>query len=80
MDLSFVYEETSQLYSRKVGCPPTGPVVIVKYLLVGSLYGIPSERQMLQHITPFARSVKTSLSTHFLVGTMFSSARPVEQD
>ena len=50
LDLSFVYEETARLYSRKLGRPPIDPVVIVKYLLVGFLYGIPSERQIEQRI------------------------------
>ena len=36
LDLSFVYEETSPLYSRKYGRPPIDPVVLVKYLLVSS--------------------------------------------
>ena len=46
LDLTFVYEETAHLYSRKYGRPPIDPVVIVKYLLIGFLYGIPSERQI----------------------------------
>ncbi len=46
LDLSFVYEETAHLYSRRYGRPPIDPVVMVKYLLVGFLYGIPSERQI----------------------------------
>ena len=46
LDLTFVYEETDHLYSRKYGRPPIDPVIIVKYLLVGFLYGIPSERQI----------------------------------
>ena len=46
LDMSFVGEETSHLYSRKYGRPPIDPVVMVKYLLVGFLYGIPSERQI----------------------------------
>lgn len=50
LDLSFVYEETAHLYSRKYGRPPIDPVVLVKYLLVGYLYGIPSERQIEQRI------------------------------
>ena len=50
LDLSFVYEETARLYSRKLGRPPIDPVVIVKYLLVGFLYGIPSERQIEQRV------------------------------
>ena len=50
LDLSFVYEETAGLYSWRHGRPPIDPVVLVKYLLVGFLYGIPSERQIEQHI------------------------------
>ena len=34
LDLSFVYEETAHLYSRKYGRPPIDPVVLVKYLPV----------------------------------------------
>ena len=50
LDLSFVYGETEGLYSKKYGRPPIDPVVLVKYLLVGFLYGIPSERQIEQRI------------------------------
>jgi len=42
------YEETAYLYSRKYGRPPIDPVAMVKYLLLGFLYGIPSERQIKQ--------------------------------
>ena len=50
LDLSFVYEETEKLYSHRYGRPPIDPVMLVKYLLVGYLYGIPSERQIEQRI------------------------------
>lgn len=50
LNLSFVYEETRHLYSEKYGRPPIDPVVLVKYLLVGFLYGIPSERQIEKRI------------------------------
>ena len=50
LDLSFVYHETEKLYSRRYGRPPIDPVVLVKHLLVGYLYGIPSERQIEQRI------------------------------
>ena len=56
LDLSFVYEETAHLYSRRYGRPPIDPVVLVKYLLVGFLYGIPSERQIEQRIQTDTRS------------------------
>lgn len=48
LDLSFVYDETRKLYSHRCGRPPIDPIVLVKYLLVGYLYGIPSERQIEQ--------------------------------
>lgn len=48
LDFSFVYEETSGLYQRRYGRPPIDPVVMVKYLLIGFLYDIPSERQIEQ--------------------------------
>ncbi len=38
LDLSFVYEETAHMYSRKYGRPPIDPLVMVKYLLMGFLY------------------------------------------
>ena len=50
LDLSFVHEETAHLYSRRYGRPAIDPVVLVKYLLVGYLYGIPSERQIEQRL------------------------------
>ena len=46
LNLSFVYEETAHLYSRKYGRLAIDPVVMGKYLLVGFLYGIPTERQI----------------------------------
>ena len=50
LDLSFVYEMTAPFYNKKFGRPPIDPVMLVKYLLVGFLYGIPSERQIEQRI------------------------------
>ena len=61
LDLSFVYEETSPLYSKKYGRPAIDPVVIVKYLLVGFLYGIPSERQI-------ERRVQTDIALRWYLG------------
>ena len=50
LDMGFVYEETEGLYSKRYGRPPIDPVVLVKYELLGFLYGIPSERQIEQRI------------------------------
>ena len=61
LDLSFVYEETAPLYSKKYGRPAIDPVVTVKYLLVGFLYGIPSERQI-------ERRVQTDIALRWYLG------------
>ena len=50
LDMAFVHEETEGLYSKRYGRPPIDPVVLVKYELLGFLYGIPSERQIEQRI------------------------------
>ena len=50
LDMAFVHEETDGLYSKRYGRPPIDPVVLVKYELLGFLYGIPSERQIEQRI------------------------------
>lgn len=56
-----MYEETAPLYSKKYGRPAIDPVVIVKYLLVGFLYGIPSERQI-------ERRVQTDIALRWYLG------------
>ena len=61
LDLSFVYKETDNLYSRRFGRPPIDPVIIVKYLLVGFLYGIPSERQI-------ERRIETDIALRWYLG------------
>ena len=63
LDLSFVYEETAPLYSKKYGRPAIDPVVIVKYLLVGFLYGIPSEREIERRARPTSPCAGTWAST-----------------
>jgi transposase len=50
VDFSFIYDEVSHLYSE-YGRPSIDPVVIVKYLLIGFLKGIASERQVEEEIT-----------------------------
>ena len=50
VDFSFIYDAVRNLYSTDNGRPSTDPVVLVKYLLVGYLYGIESERRIEQEI------------------------------
>ena len=41
-----MYKEIDHLYSKKYGRLPIDPVILMKYLLVSFLYGIPSEWQI----------------------------------
>ena len=44
VDFSFIYDEVRDLYCEDNGRPGIDPVVLIKYLLIGFLYGILSER------------------------------------
>ena len=50
VDFSFIYNIMRPLYSD-IGRPSIDPVVLVKMLLIGYLYGIDSERKLEQEIT-----------------------------
>ena len=50
VDFSFIYEELASYYCKDNGRPSTDPVVIVKSLLIGFLYGINSERRLEQEL------------------------------
>lgn len=69
LDLSFVYDETRKLYSHRYGRPAMDPVVLVKYLLVGYLYGIPSERQI-------ERRIQTDMALRWYLGLDLFDAVP----
>lgn len=45
IDFNFIYQKTAPLYSN-VGRPSIDPVVLIKMLLIGYLYGIDSERRL----------------------------------
>lgn len=49
VNFDFVYEKVDALYSR-TGRPSIDPVVIVKMMLLGYLYGIDSERKLEQEV------------------------------
>jgi len=50
VDFRFIYDEVRELYCPDNGRPGIDPVMLVKYLLVGYLYGIESERRIEQEI------------------------------
>jgi transposase len=50
INFSFIYDVVRKLYCENNGRPGIDPVVLVKYLLVGFLYGIESERRIEQEI------------------------------
>jgi len=50
VSFDFIYDKVSDLYSS-TGRPSVDPVVLIKMLLIGYLYGIDSERRLEQEIT-----------------------------
>lgn len=50
VDFSFIYEETAGCYCQNNGRPGVDPVILIKYLLLGFLFGISSERRIEQEI------------------------------
>lgn len=50
IDFSFIYDEVEHLYCSNNGRPSVDPVSLIKYLLIGFLYGIDSERRIGQEI------------------------------
>ena len=50
VDFDFIYDKVANLYS-KTGRPSIDPVVMIKMLLIGYIYGIDSERKLEQEIT-----------------------------
>jgi transposase len=50
VDFSFIREKVASLYCPDNGRPAIDPVVLFKMLLLGYLYGIRSERQLVQEI------------------------------
>ena len=51
VNFDFIYEELKPYYCANNGRPSIDPVVIVKSLLIGFLYGINSERRLEQELT-----------------------------
>ena len=50
VDFDFIYDKVAKLYSN-TGRPAIDPVVMIKMLLIGYIYGIDSERKLEQEIT-----------------------------
>ena len=50
IDFSFIYYDIAGCYSEKTGRPSIDPIILIKYLLIGFLYGIESERRLEQEI------------------------------
>ena len=50
VDFSFVYEQLEGAYCIGNGRPSIDPVVTIKMILIGFLYGIPSERRIVEEV------------------------------
>lgn len=68
IDFTFIYEKVKDLYSP-VGRRSVDPVLLVKMLLIGYWYGIPSERKLEQE-------VKVNLAYRWFLGLDLAEAVP----
>ncbi len=68
VDFSFIYEKAESLYSSQ-GRPSIDPVLLVKMLLIGYLYGIKSERRL-------EEEVKLNLAYRWFCGLGLSGKVP----
>ena len=68
VDFSFIYDIVEPLYA-KVGRPSIDPVLLVKMLLLGYLYGIPSERKLEQE-------VRVNIAFRWFLGIDFDETVP----
>jgi transposase len=68
IDFSFIYEKVDHLYSP-IGRRSIDPVMLIKMLLLGYLYGIPSERKLEQE-------VKMNLAYRWFLGLDLGSSIP----
>jgi transposase len=50
VDFSFIHDRVKHLYSEDNGRPALEPVVLFKLLLLGYLYGVRSERQLMREV------------------------------
>ena len=50
IDFSFIYDEVENMYCHNNGRPSIDPAVLIKFLLIGFLYGINSERRISEEI------------------------------
>jgi transposase len=50
VDFSFIHDRVKHLYCENNGRPALGPVVLFKLLLLGYLYGVRSERQLMREV------------------------------
>ena len=68
VDFSFIYQKVEDLYSKK-GRNSIDPVIIIKMLLIGYLYGINSERKIEQEI-------KVNIAYRWFIGIDFDERVP----
>ncbi|MEE2026146.1 transposase, partial [Alkalimonas mucilaginosa] len=50
IDFEFIREEVEHLYCKDNGRPPIDPVRLFKIMILGYLFGVPSERRLMQEI------------------------------
>jgi len=69
IDFSFIYDEVRQYYCADNGRPSIDPVMLIKYLLIGFLYNINSEREI-------ELEIQGSMSYRWFMGLNMDSKVP----
>ena len=69
IDFSFIYDKVEGLYCSDNGRPPLDPVVFFKMLMIGYLFGIRSERQLV-------RDIEVNLAYRWFLGFGFRDKIP----
>ena len=69
VDFSFIYDEVRKYYCANNGRPGIAPVVLVKYLLIGYLYGTESERRI-EH------EIQVNMAYRWFLGLIWMNAFP----
>ena len=69
IDFSFIYDKVEGLYCSDNGRPPLDPVVFFKMLMIGYLFGVRSERQLV-------RDIEVNLAYRWFLGFGFRDKIP----
>ncbi|CEE92840.1 conserved hypothetical protein [Xenorhabdus nematophila str. Anatoliense] len=72
LDFEFIRDLVAPLYCHNNGRPAIDPVMLIKMMLLGYLFGVPSERESMKNCGVFMLPLHSALSLHGLCGVEVS--------